>query len=231
MAQAIYREWFVNFRFPGHENVKLVDSPLGKIPEGWKVEPLGEVAQITMGTSPKGDTYNEECIGTPLIDGPVEFGDRFTKRVKWTTAPNKMSKTGDLIVCVRGSTSGKKVKSDGEYCLGRGVCSLRSKYQTYVDLLFGSELPNLRAQASGSTFPSWTAPQLQRHPVVSPPPLLMDQFDAIVSAMSDEVFVNARKNINLCTTRDLLLPKLISGQMDVGELDIETKEPLVEASV
>ncbi len=181
MAQSIYREWFVNFRFPGHENVKLVESTLGMIPDGWKVDPLGVVARITMGTSPKGDTYNEEGIGTPLINGPVEFADRFTKRVKWTTAPNKMSKTGDLIVCVRGSTTGKKVKSDGEYCLGRGVCSLRSKYQSYVDLLFGSELPNLLAQAGGSTFPSWTAPQLQRHPVMSPQTSILNQFEAIVS--------------------------------------------------
>ena len=226
MAQAIYREWFVHFRFPGHEQVRLVDSPLGKIPEGWQVSPFGDVAEITMGTSPKGDTYNEDGIGMPLVNGPVEFAERFTKRVKWTTDPNKMSKAKDLIVCVRGSTTGKYVKSDGEYCLGRGVCSIRSNHQCYVDLLFQSELPRLLAQTGGSTFPSWTAPQIKRHPVLSPPTVLLDQFEAKVMPITEAVFVYSRKNIILRQTRDLLLPKLISGQLDVEELDIDPGQPL-----
>ena len=107
MARALYREWFVHFRFPGHEKLPRVASPLGDIPQGWDVKPLGEVATITMGLSPKGNTYNEQGDGTPLVNGPVEFGERFTKQMKWTTAPTKFCKEGDLIVCVRGSTTGK----------------------------------------------------------------------------------------------------------------------------
>ena len=224
MAQAVYREWFVEFRFPGHEKAKVVDSPLGKIPEGWKVKPLGEVATITMGTSPKSDTYNENGDGTPLLNGPVEFGERFTKQVKWTTAPMKICKPGDLIVCVRGSTTGKHVKSDGVYCLGRGVCGLSSKYQSFADLLFENERPALVAQTGGSTFPSWTGPQLKSHPVVSPPAELLEWFEKIVQPMSVAVLVYSRQMQNLRNTRDLLLPKLISGQLDVEDLDIEIGE-------
>src|ERR1051325_3923998 len=70
MARSLYREWFVLFRFPGHDKVKMVSSPLGPIPQGWEVKKLGELATVTMGLSPKGETYNEEEDGTPLVNGP-----------------------------------------------------------------------------------------------------------------------------------------------------------------
>ena len=69
-ARALYREWFVNFRFPGHEKLPRVASSIGDIPQGWKVKPLDEIATITMGLSPKGDTYNEQEDGTPLVNRP-----------------------------------------------------------------------------------------------------------------------------------------------------------------
>lgn len=217
MARALYREWFVHFRFPGHETHPRVASPLGEIPQGWEVNKLGEVADITMGLSPKGNTYNDDGIGTPLVNGPVEFGDRFTRQIKWTTAPTKLCKSGDLVVCVRGSTTGKYVKSDDVYCLGRGVCGLSSKYQCFVDQLFEHELPALLGQTSGSTFPSWTGPQLKSHPVVSPPPDLMERFEALAKPMSTAVLEYSRKIQNLRQTRDLLLPRLLSGQIELSE--------------
>ncbi len=216
MARSLYREWFVHFRFPGHDKVKMVSSPLGPIPQGWEVKPLEELATVTMGLSPKGDTYNEEENGTPLVNGPVEFGDRFTKRMKWTTEPTKFCKEGDLVVCVRGSTTGKYVKSDGVYSLGRGVCGISSKYQCFIELLFENELPTLLGQTSGSTFPSWTGPQLKSHRVLSPPPEVSARFDALVKPMSATVLRYSRQIQNLRRTRDLLLPRLLSGNLDLN---------------
>lgn len=213
MARSLYREWFVHFRFPGRDKVKIVPSPIGPIPKGWEMKKLGELASVTMGLSPKGDTYNEEGDGTPLVNGPVEFGDRVTKRMKWTTEPTKLCKEGDLVVCVRGSTTGKYVKSDGVYCLGRGVCGISSKYQCFIDLLFENELPTLLGQTSGSTFPSWTGPQLKSHPVVAPPTEILGRFDALVKPMSAAVLACLRQIQNLRRTRDLLLPRLLSGEM------------------
>ncbi len=213
MARALYREWFVLFRFPGHENHPCVASSLGDIPQGWEVKALGVVATITMGLSPKGDTYNDVRVGTPLVNGPVEFGDRFTKQVKWTTAPTKLCGEGDLVVCVRGSTTGKYVKSDGVYCLGRGVCGISSKYQCFIDLLFENELPTLLGQTSGSTFPSWTGPILKSYPVLSPPPGLLARFEATVQPMSKAVLRYSQQIQNLRRTRDLLLPRLLSGEI------------------
>jgi len=233
MAQVVYREWFVNFKFPGHENAKFVESELGKIPEGWEIRTLDEVADITMGTSPKSSTYNDHGEGTPLVNGPVEFGDKFTQRVKWTTDPKRFCDAGDLVVCVRGSTTGKYVKSDGVYCLGRGVCGIRGKHQSFVDHLFTDQLPSLLAKTGGSTFPSWTGPQLNSHRVLSPPTALVARFDDMIAPKQRAVFAFTRKNTNLRATRDLLLPKLISGQLNIEKLDIDTgviEEELLEAS-
>ena len=219
MARSLYREWFVHFRFPGHDKVKMVPSLLGPIPQGWDVKPLEELATVTMGLSPKGDTYNEEENGTPLVNGPVEFGDRFTKRMKWTTEPTKVCKEGDLVVCVRGSTTGKYVKSDGVYCLGRGVCGISSKYQCFIELLFENELPTLLGQTSGSTFPSWTGPQIKSHRVLSPPAEVIAQFDVLVKPMSAAVLGYSRQIQNLRCTRDLLLPRLLSGQIELKSME------------
>ena len=79
MAQALYREWFVKFRFPGHEKVRMVDSPLGKIPEGWEVAPLSEVCHLVMGQSPKSEFYNTDGAGLPFHQGCNQF---------WGAVPN-----------------------------------------------------------------------------------------------------------------------------------------------
>ena len=218
MARRIYEEWFVRFRFPGHEQVKMVESELGMIPEGWTVHPLQNIATVTMGLSPKGESYNTNGDGIPLINGPVEFGDRFTMCVKWTTAPTKLCSAGDFIICVRGSTTGKYVKSDGVYCLGRGVCAIKSTWQCFVDQMFMHQLPILLAQTGGSTFPSWTGPQLKHHPVLLPSIDLLSRFESLVQPMNATVLNYSRKNANLRATRDLLLPKLISGELDVSSL-------------
>ena len=153
---------------------------------------LPDIATVTMGLSPKGETYRAGADGTPLINGPVEFGERFTKRVKWTTAPTKLCQDGDLVVCVRGSTTGKYVKSDRVYCLGRGVCAIRGEYQGFVDQVFAHQLPILLGQVGGSTFPSWTGPQLKLHPVLVPTSKLLRRFEAHAGPLRDAVGARTR---------------------------------------
>jgi type I restriction enzyme S subunit len=87
----------------------------------WK---LGDVCDITMGQAPDGASYNEEGRGLPLIAGAGDFGSENPEPIKFTTAPTKRCKAGDIILGIR-ATIGNKVLSDGEYCLGRGVASLR----------------------------------------------------------------------------------------------------------
>ena len=101
------------------------------------------------------------------------------------------------------------------YCLGRGVCGLSSKDQSFVDLLLENELPMLLGQASDPTFPGWTGPHLKNHPVLSPPPELLARFEALVKPLSAALPAFSRKIQNLRRTRVLLLPRLRSGQVNL----------------
>ncbi|MCE7580851.1 restriction endonuclease subunit S [Vibrio fluvialis] len=237
MAQAIFKSWFVDFdpvktKMNGEQPEgmdaataslfpeKLVESELGLIPEGWEVGALSSVVDVIMGQSPKGSTYNDQNEGTPLVNGPVEFGVYHPVAQKWTTAPTKMSKNKDLIVCVRGSTTGRYVVSDGEYCLGRGVCSIRSNdFPSFANYLFKSELNSLLHLTTGSTFPSWSGPTLKNFKVVVPPETIIEKFELLIGKLCEMMARNTGQNETLSTLRDTLLPKLLSGEIELGETE------------
>lgn len=123
-----------------------------------KKSPIFEISEILMGQSPPGKTYNKTQDGVPLLNGPTEFGSYYPYPNTWTTAPTKLSKKGDLLFCVRGSTTGRMNWSNDEYCLGRGLCAIRGKkssYDTlfvYYSLLY--HLPELLTISNGSVYPN-----------------------------------------------------------------------------
>ena len=231
-AQAIYRQWFVDFEFPiSAEYAAAIGKPelagqpykssggemvynevlKQEIPKGWRDGTLITHCHIKMGQSPKGDTYNTEGVGMPLINGPVEFGTYFTVQAKWTTEPTKMSSNGDLIVCVRGSTTGRFVKSDGEYCLGRGVCSIKGKRsQHFVDQLYMHHQQELITLTTGSTFPNWSSETLSDFPAIVPQALVVDAFDKLISPVVVSKENNFRQIIIMDQLRASLLLRLIS---------------------
>ena len=97
---------------------------LSDLPETWILSNIGTASEVIMGQSPPGDSYNQDGFGVPLINGPVEFGPTpFSKtlKTKFTTEPKKMCKENDLILCVRGSTTGRMNISGFDGCVGRGV--------------------------------------------------------------------------------------------------------------
>ena len=110
---------------------------------GWQPRKLHDVCEIIMGTSPPGDTYNTVGEGLPLINGPVEFSSGSfgrTARTKFTTAPNKLCKENELILCVRGSTTGKMNIAGSVACIGRGVAAIRAKeYQPWINYFIRSK--------------------------------------------------------------------------------------------
>jgi len=205
----------------------LTDSELGPIPEGWEINSLESISEIIMGQSPKGDTYNDLGEGMRLVNGPVEFGEYHPRSNKWTSAPSKRSKEGDLIVCVRGSTTGRYVKSDAEYCLGRGVCAIRSTHnQPFVDHLFKHELNKLLSLTTGSTFPSWTGPILKQYKVIVPSMKIMASFSELMQSTIDFISNNTNENERLSSIRDALLPKLLSGELSVGSAEATLEDAL-----
>lgn len=226
MAMTLYKHWFVDFG--PFKNGEFIDSELGRIPKGWEVVKLSKLADVIMGTSPKGDTYNDYGEGIPLINGPAQYDTFFPIESKWTTKPTKLSKRFDLIFCVRGSTTGRRVFSDGEYCLGRGVCSIRAKkdLQGYVNIIIDSDLQRLLTNATGSVFPNLTGPMIKDFPVLSAKENIMSDFSNKVEAWNKQIWSNVEENQTLTTLRNTLLPKLISGEVRVKEAEKTLTEAL-----
>ena len=155
---------------------------------------LHKGATITMGTSPKGTTYNHEGIGLPLLNGPTEFGETYPHCTLYTTDSKKECKVDDLIFCVRGSTTGRMNWADQTYSLGRGLCSIRG--ETLLDTKFIrcciewklNELLNL---AGGSTFPNLTKDTIRNFPI--PYPKSRHKIAAVLSAYDDLIENNTRR--------------------------------------
>ena len=128
------------------------------VPETWQWIRLGDVALVVMGNSPPGSSYNEQGLGVPLINGPVEFSaGAFGLSIcrKYTTKPNQMCTTGDMLICVRGATTGRTNIAAFDACIGRGVALVRAwDAQRYVNLYLWYVGKELLAAGKGTTFPS-----------------------------------------------------------------------------
>ena len=96
-ARELYREWFVRLRFPGHERAKMIDG----VPDGWTKKALSEIADITMGQSPKSTYYNEDGNGLPFHQGVTNFGNRFPSHKTYCTVENRLAEPGDILFSVR----------------------------------------------------------------------------------------------------------------------------------
>ena len=142
----------------------------------WEKKKLGEVSIIVMGQSPKGDTYNTKSVGLPLINGPVEFGKgqlSETHITKYTDKPTKVCKKGALILCVRGSTTGKTNIAGQNSCLGRGVASITAKNnvidQNLLNIYIASMRNTIFKLGTGSTFPNVSSDILSSIKIAFPP--------------------------------------------------------------
>lgn len=118
---------------------------------------LGDIAEITMGQSPAGENCNVSGDGLPLLNGPTEFGSKYPHPVQFTTEAKKLAEFGDLLFCVRGSTTGRMNWADQTYVIGRGLAAIRGKNgypNSYIRAAIESNLESLLIQATGSTFPN-----------------------------------------------------------------------------
>lgn len=215
MAQAIYREWFVNFRFPGHEKVELFNSPLGKIPEGWKATTLGEVADLAYGKALKADHRKPGPFAVYGSGGVVGFHEEAYTR-------------GPGIIVGRKGNVGSVFWSDEAFFPIDTVFFVNTKvslHYVYYNLSLSQSFLN-----SDAAVPGLNRNQAYRNPFVLPPHDVLASFEDNCRTVFAALRNLRKRNDNLRMTRDLLLPKLISGQLDVEGFDIETREPRVEAT-
>jgi type I restriction enzyme, S subunit len=235
MAQALYREWFVNFRFPGHEKVPMVDSPLGEIPEGWEVKKLKEICeQIDYGYTASSD---QEPIGPKFL----RITDIVPYMIDWDSVPycempgDKLKKyqlsEGDIVIARTGATTGyaKRInKKHPESIFASYLVRVRIKDEydnNYVGLVVESDEYKrfIKANISGAAQPQANAQVLSSFFMLLPSKEIKERFRQNIECIFDQREILQEKNASLCRTRDLLLPKLISGELDVDTLDIKTE--------
>lgn len=227
MARSLYREWFVHFRFPGHEQVKMVDSELGLIPEGWAAFKLGDIAQeVRRSVDP-----SQIDPKTPYL-GLEHLPRKSIALSGWGTANQVQStkltfKKGEILF-------GKIRPYFHKVCVApvNGVCSadaivISAKAFEYFSIVLAcvssEEFVNHATQTSqGTKMPRANWDVLIKYPVAIPPLPLLHRFNEFVQDIVEQIQNFVFRNRNLRHTRDLLLPKLISGEIDVENLDINT---------
>lgn len=239
MAQAIFKSWFVDFdpvkaKMNGEQPEgmdtataslfpeKLVESELGLIPEGWKASSMGEHFNITMGQSPKGETYNEDGEGIAFFQGRRDFGFRYPDVRVYTTDPKRYAKAGDTLISVRAPV-GDKNMADIDCCIGRGVAAIKhksgSRSFTYS---FVSHIEKKLSDSgsSGTVFSSINQNELKKFSFVAPPQALIEAFHKLVDPIDQKVQVLSGEIKSLSELRDTLLPKLLSGEIELAETTI-----------
>jgi type I restriction enzyme S subunit len=223
MAREIYREWFVRFQFPGHEDAPLVEARTGRIPADWEVRRLADVADITMGQSPPSRYYNEEGVGLPFHQGVTNFGWHFPEDRKFCTTDGRRAVAGDVLVSVRAPV-GRTNVAPHDLMVGRGVAAIRSRtgcQSLLFRILRHSTFAEEDAIGGGTIFKAIGKTELQNVPVLVPPEDVAMEAERVFATNLEMVRVLTLQAARLGELRGLLLPKLISGQIDVSRLDLD----------
>lgn len=243
MAQNLYREWFVKFRFPGHQHTRFTDSPLGKIPEGWEVTTLGmQLASLESGKRPKGGIRNVgdgvPSIGAENINGIGRHkfaSEKFVPREFFQEMRTGIVRDQDVAIYKDGAYIGKSSYfrhgfPHSECCVNEHVFLLRTKglrfkqNTLYLWLQEPETVHAIRATNANAAQPGINQMGVNGMSLVVPPVEIAGRFDELVEPNLALIISLAKKNETLRRTRDLLLPKLISGEVDVSGLDITVPE-------
>ena len=216
MARALYREWFVHFRFPGHEKHPRVASPLGDILQGCEVKKLKDVCRLTMGQSPKSKFYNETGEGQPFHQGVTDFGDRFPTDRLFCTVEGRIAEAGDILFSVRAPV-GRMNIADKRIIIGRGLSAIRHNHghQAFLWEQLRNRFTEDDMMGNGAIFAAVTKDDMQGIELVCPPSPLVVAATKHFEPIHSELGALTKQIQNLRRTRDLLLPRLLSGQISI----------------
>lgn len=219
-AQRLYKEWFVDLRYPGHENVPVVDG----VPEGWKKTVFSERVDVLSGGTPK--TSNPEYYnGTIPFYSPKDSDDRFYAFDTEThisesgleNCNSKLYPEGTIIITARG-TVGKTTILAKPMAMNQSCYALRSSQVTSVFFLFFAlrqEILALKAMANGGVFDTIIVKTFDRINLTTPTAPVLQAFDKLLNPTMEKMKALLVENRNLAEARDRLLPKLMSGEITV----------------
>lgn len=234
MAQNLYREWFVKFRFPNHQKVKLVDSSLGKIPQGWEVARLDELYGTSSGGTPS--RKHPEYFGGKILwvktqeltDCHIFDTDEKITEIGLNNSSAKVFPENTVLIAMYGATIGQlgilanpaatnqaccaMLRKNEHFTFAFAYLSIKERRQELIDLRAGAAQQNINQEI------------IKAFKMLKPSLSVMELFNRTVEPLLKHVSVLQKKNNVLRQTRDLLLPRLISGELDVSELDIKMPE-------
>jgi type I restriction enzyme S subunit len=243
MAKLVYEYWFVQFDFPrclsGAEGSGVEGSGVEKpykssdgkmvwneelkreVPEGWEVKNLHQIANITMGQSPEGSSYNETGEGLIFFQGSTDFGWRFPENRVYTKSPTRFASKGDILLSVRAPIGTMNIALD-DCCIGRGLSALNSKdgfssFLIYQMTYFKKKFDYLNSV--GTTFGSLTKDDLYNLQLVYPTTEVLQNFEKTVAPFDKKIEINSLQNQQLSSLRDWLLPMLMNGQVTVKDAE------------
>ncbi len=203
-AQSIYKQMFID-----------------NASSDWTEGILSDIADITMGQSPSSSSYNEDRNGIVFFQGRAEFGFRFPTVRLYTTEPKRMACTNDTLMSVRAPVGDLNV-AHTDCCIGRGLAAIHSKdnHQAFVLYTMFSLKKQLDIfNGEGTVFGSINRISLNKMPLLIPSSEKLDEFEALVSPIDAAIRNNYDEICYLKQLRDSLLPKLMSGELDVSNID------------
>jgi type I restriction enzyme S subunit len=237
LAQAIFKSWFIDFepvrakmegRAPAGMDAKIAalfpDAMDCDVPKGWRKGSLAGEFNLTMGQSPPGSTYNELKEGLPFFQGRTDFGFRFPTNRVYCTGPTRYANPGDTLVSVRAPVG--DINMAAEYCaLGRGVAAVRHKsgsrsFTYYCMRSIQSKFKQFEAE--GTVFGSINKDDFKALEVFIPDKDILNLFEQLAHPIDQMIENNEKEIITLSGLRDLLLPKLLSGEVKVDSIDPQT---------
>lgn len=245
MAQNLYREWFVKFRFPGHQHARCTDSSLGSIPEGWEVVSISDVAIIHRGRSYKGTELADEggrpFINLKCMERDGGFQSSGLKRYTGLFKDTQTVRAGEMVMAITDMTQERRIvarvgrvsRLDADFGVVSmdlvRVASRGNLSETYLYAMFrwSGFADEVKQHANGANVLHLLPDRINEYRFVCPTSDIAARFGEIVLPMLSLCDSLEQKNTALHRTRDLLLPKLISGEVDVSELDIAVPEEAV----
>lgn len=225
MARSLYSEWFVHFRFPGHDKVKMVPSPLGHIPQGWEVVLFTQIADVLSGGTPKTDVSEYWNGNIPFFtprDVPacfyVQDTDKHVTELGLSKCASKLYAPDTVFITARG-TVGKVALPSVPMAMNQSCYALRGRAgipQRFLFLMTLQQVDYLKTNTGGATFDTIVVDTFHRMQVVKPRIDLIARFGGHTDAMFEAVNMLQQQTANLRRTRDLLLPRLLSGQIPLA---------------
>lgn len=224
MAQAIYREWFVHFRYPGHDDDELVDSPRGPIPGGWRVVPFLELADYLNGFAFKPAHWGD--VGLPIVkikelkEGVTASTPRYDGD---DISPKYRIDSGDLLFSWSAHLDAY-LWSGGRALLNQHLFKVKpfsGVAKSWLFLTLREDMDEFRSRSQGTTMKHIKRAALREVSAVVPTKQLMQRFDDVTNPILDERITLSRLSRSLEAMCDLLLPRLVTGAIDVSHFDLD----------